>query len=102
MADNQDDVIQHLLKIEDEASEVIKEAQVEAESIIAAARVRADSAFKAGFEKIADSIEKNEASLRERIASSHKLKIQEYQDSLSSFNKDTDSFSKLMDGLLKA
>ena len=102
MADNHDDVIQHLLQIEDEASEIVREAQSEAEDIVTAARAKADSAFKAEFENIADSIEKNEALLKERIVSSHNLKIQEYQDRLSSFNKDMDSFSRLMDGLLKA
>ncbi|MCR5218792.1 hypothetical protein [Treponema sp.] len=102
MAAEQDDVIRHLLQIEDEASELVKEAQVEAEGIIAAAKARTDAQFKKEFETVSSEIEKNESLKRDNITASHKEQLQQYKDSLTAYKKDFDSFNSLMDSLLKA
>ena len=52
MAEQEVDIISHLLDMERNASEVLNQAQSEAEKRISAAKSRADQQFKAQYEKI--------------------------------------------------
>ena len=57
MAENEVNVISHLLSVESEASELVNNAKSEADKIIVEARSKADSEFRQKFEKIAEKLE---------------------------------------------
>lgn len=102
MESEQNDVIRHLLQIEDEALTVIKEAQSQSDAILSKARAETEAEFKKELEKINTSIEKKEKTLKQKILDENNSHFQDYKDSLSSLNKDFDSFNSLVDELLKA
>lgn len=102
MAEEEIDVIRHLLEIEKEASGVLLEAQKKADEIISDARNQADSRFHQQYSKVVEEIDAQEKAAKEKITASRLADIQAYKDSLSSTAKDQNSFNSVMDSLLFA
>ncbi len=96
------DVIQHLLEIEAEASEMLSGAQQKADAILAEARANAEAAFKKSYSAFMEELEAKEISQKEEIAKEHKERFETYTKALGANAKDEGAFNKLLDKLLYA
>lgn len=96
------DVIQHLLEIEAEASEMLTEAQKKADSILADARAKAELAFKKSYSSFMESLEAEEEAQKEEITRKHTELFEAYSKALMANAKDAEAFNKLLDSLLYA
>ena len=94
------DIIQHLLEIESEASEMLLSAQKEADEKVAKARAVSESQFKERYGKITASLEAEENQSKETIQKTHQKEIEDYKKSLDSISKDNDAFNALLAELL--
>ncbi|MBQ6780208.1 MAG: hypothetical protein IJP62_03135 [Treponema sp.] len=102
MAEQEVDIISHLLDMERNASEVLNQAQSEAEKRISAAKSRADQQFKAQYEKIVADEESRFASETSAVSQKYDADISAYKERLAASNKDIPSFNALLDTLLFA
>ena len=94
------DLIEHLIAIENEASEMIAEAQRKADDRLAKARAEADESFKSQFSSFSGDLAEKEVSNRKQIDSDYEHFVGEYTKTLESSKKDTDSFNSLLEKLL--
>lgn len=102
MAEQEVDIIGHLLDIERTASAVLSQAQVEADKRISAAKNQADQNFKAQYDVIVADEEKRLASEIAAITQKYDADVAAYKEGLSSAAKDIPSFNKLLDKVLFA
>ena len=96
------DIIEHLLEVERESSQMILDARLEADKIIAESRARAETSFKEQYDSILKDLEQKEASAKEEISKRHEAQLSEYKQSLDSAEKDEKAFRSLLDSLLFA
>lgn len=96
------DIIEHLLEVERESSQMILDARQEADKIIAESRARAETSFKEQYDSILKDLEQKEASAKEEISKRHEEQLSEYKKSLASAEKDEKAFRSLLDSLLFA
>lgn len=90
------DIIQHLVEIEAEASEMLLAAQKEADSQVAKARAQSEEIFKDRYGKFASDLEFKENQTKQNILSKHESDISEYKNSINSEVKDYDAFYSLL------
>ena len=102
MAEQEADIIGHLLDIERSASGVLAQAQEEAEKRISAARAQADQSFKTQYDAIVADEEKRLASEMSAAAQKYDADVAAYKERLSSAAKDIPSFDRLLDKVLFA
>lgn len=96
------DVIQHLLEIEREASEVLIKAQEEADKKIAAARMQSDSLFKQQFDSFTKGLDESMKSKKADVQKEEKSRLESFKNELDSTTKDNDSFNALLEKLITA
>ncbi|MCR5319489.1 MAG: hypothetical protein K6E22_14825 [Treponema sp.] len=94
------DIIEHLLDVERESSQMILDARLEADKIIAESRARAENSFKEQYNSILKGLEAEEASSKEEISRRHEEQFSEYKQSLAAAEKDEKAFRSLLDTLL--
>ncbi len=102
MAEQEADIIGHLLDIERSASAVLTQAQEEADKRISAARTQAEQNFKAQYDAIVADEEKRLASETSAIVQKYDADVAAYKERVSSASKDIPSFNKLLDKVLFA
>ena len=100
MADTEIGVISHLLEVEAEASELVKNAQAEANKRLSEARAKADSDFKLQFEKIQSKFESEYNTKIQSISENHAKIIKEYKESAESVEQDKESFKAFLEKVL--
>ena len=96
------DIIEHLLEVERESSQIILDARLEADKLIAESRARAESSFKDKYGLVLSGLEKAETSAKEAITKKHEEQLSEYKQSLASAEKDEKAFCSMLDSLLFA
>ena len=96
------DIIEHLLEVERESSQMILDARLEADKIIAESRARAETSFKEQYDSILKNLEQKEASAKEEISKRHEAQFSEYKQGLDAAEKDEKAFRSLLDTLLFA
>lgn len=99
MAAEEIDIIQHLLEVESEASQMVSEAQTKADKIIADAKSQAEAEFKIQYSKVCEEIEKSELKRKNKILENRKKSISEYIERLDASEKDFAGFNKYLDSV---
>ena len=89
-------VITHLLKVESEASSLIKDAQEEANKRISEARSEADSEYKKKFEKLVNSLDKDYQEKILQIETDNKNELDEFKQKIQSTERNTSSFNSFV------
>ena len=100
MAEAEINVISHLLKVESEASLLVKEAQTEANKRLSEARCNADSQFKTQFQKIQSNLEAEYNDKIQNITENHKKKFDEFKSSIEQTEQSVDSFNSFLEKVL--
>ena len=100
MAEAEINVISHLLKVESEASLLVKEAQTEANKRLSEARCNADSQFKTQFQKIQSNLEAEYNDKSQHLTENHKKKFDEFKSSIEQTEQSVDSFNSFLEKVL--
>ncbi len=100
MAENEANVISHLLNVEAQASDLVKEAQDEANKRLSSVRAKADAEFKEKFDKIVAGLEKTYNDKISTIDENHKKNLEEYKSSVENSEQDKDNFNVFLKKLL--
>lgn len=100
MAENEANVISHLLNVEAQASDLVKEAQDEANKRLSSVRAKADAEFKEKFDKIVAGLEKTYSDKISTIDENHKKNLEEYKSSVENSEQDKDNFNVFLKKLL--
>ena len=90
MAENEANVISHLLNVEAQASDLVKEAQDEANKRLSSVRAKADAEFN----------EKTYSDKISTIDENHKKNLEEYKSSVENSEQDKDNFNVFLKKLL--
>ncbi len=100
MAENDSNVIEHLLEVESVASSYTNDANAEATKILNAAKAKADQEYLSKVsEKTAElekAFEEDSAKIKEKVT----LEINSYKESITKSTQDTVAFNSLMDRLV--
>lgn len=100
MAEQEADVIGHLLDVERNATAILAQANDEAEKRIAAARVQADQQFKAQYDSIVSRAEKDYAEQTAALTDEYNQAVSTYKEKIGASPKDIPAFNSLLDSLL--
>lgn len=100
MAENEANVISHLLNVEAQASDLVKDAQDEANKRLSSVRAKADAEFKEKFDKIVAGLEKNYNEKISAIDENHKKNLEEYKSSVENSEQNKDNFNVFLKKLL--
>ena len=96
------DITRHLLEVENEAGQMLEEAEKEADSIVAAARAEAEGEFKRRYADSVAELDAKEEKDRKNILDGHGKLMDEYKQFLLSARKDLAAFNSLLEKLLYA
>lgn len=100
MAENEANVISHLLNVEAEASDLVKDAQDEVNKRLSSVRAKADAEFKEKFEKSVSELEKEYNKKIETISENHKKALEEYKNSVEQTEQNKSAFNSLLEKIL--
>ena len=99
-AENDKDILGHLLEVESDASSLALEASEEADKRRSAAKQKADSEYRAKYEEMINSLDAWLNSEKEKNDTALKAVFAEYDERLKALPKDIDSFYSFVDSLL--
>jgi len=94
------EVLDHLLKIESEASALVNEAQVEADKRIMEAEKQNRAAYDKRFLEENQRLEKEFLQSKELARQEYQKELETYKEQISSIHADNDRFSSLLDTLV--
>ncbi len=100
MAENEANVISHLLNVEAQASDLVKEAQDEANKRLSSVHAKADAEFKEKFDKIVSELEKSYNDRISAIDEKHKEALEEYKSSVENAEQNKDNFNAFLKKVL--
>ena len=100
MPSEEQDTIAHLLKVEEEAAELIRQAQEQCDKEIAEARAQADADYSKKYEAMAAKKEGEYNQNVVQIDQSHKKQLEEYKSQIQGTQKDVESFNALLEKIL--
>ena len=100
MAEQEVDVISHLIDVEHRAAVLTTEAQEEADKRISAARAKADDAFKTQYASIISAEEAQYAAKTAALTERYEKTISAYKAQIRASAKDEAAFTALLDKLL--
>jgi vacuolar-type H+-ATPase subunit H len=93
------EVIGHLLDVERQASELIRDAQTEADRRKALAVEAADAEFRAAYAALIGELEAQYAADRSEIDEGRARILREYEASLAAVRRDGDGFGRYVSSL---
>ena len=102
MAETDVNIINHLLDVEHQASEMITGAQAEADKRIASSRAQAEAEYKKEYEALISSYEADYAQRTKAFAEKHAQEISTYKSDVEHTAQDTQAFNKLLASVLSA
>ncbi len=102
MADNESDIIEHLLGLEHEAASLLLDAQTAADKKVSEARTRAEEAYKKQYGELLSSADVELKSECDKLKKNHEEALLSYQNRISATEKDTTAFNALLDKLFFA
>jgi vacuolar-type H+-ATPase subunit H len=94
------EVLDHLLKIESEAAALVTDAQAEADNRITEAEKQNRAAFDKRFREENERLEKGFLQSKELARQQYQKELETYKDKISSVNVNNDRFSNLLDSLV--
>ena len=95
MPSQEQDVIAHLLKVEEEAAELIREAQEQNDKEISGAKAQKEYAEL--YETMASKMEADFNEKSQGVEQNHKTQIQEYKSQIEKTPKDAQAFDALLE-----
>ena len=95
-----DEILNHLLKIESEAAMLVNDAQTEADRRVTEAEKQCRSAYEERYQTELTRLEGEFQKYREQIRRQYLEEIDAYRKKVSSVNIDTEAFAALMDRLI--
>lgn len=100
MAENEANVISHLLNVEAQASDLVKEAQDEANKRLSSVHAKADAEFKEKFDNIVAELEKKYSSKISAVDENHKKMLEEYKSSVENTVQSKEEFNVFLKKIL--
>jgi len=94
------EVLDHLLKIEAEAAALVNEAQAEADKRITEAEKQNRAAYDKRFVEENQRLEKGFLQSKELAREQFRKELETYKEKISSFHVNNDRFSALLDSLV--
>jgi len=94
------EVLDHLLKIEAEAAALVNEAQTEADKRITEAEKQNRAAYDKRFVEENQRLEKGFLQSKELAKEQFRKELETYKEKISSVHVDNDRFSNLLDSLV--
>jgi len=95
-----DEVLDHLLKIESEASALVNDAQAEADRRILEAEKQNHAAFEERYCKESERLEREFQAIKEKTRQQYQAELEAYHKKIACANPDTNRFSSLLDKLV--
>lgn len=103
MAENEVNVISHLLEVESQASALIDDAQIESNKRITQAKTKADELFYNKYRETVENLEKEYNQKVQGYEAEHNAEIESYKNKITSSAKDVNAFNSFLNStLLKA
>jgi len=93
-------VIDHLLDVERNASQLVMDAQSEAAKRITAARVEADAEYKKQYSVLSQKLEEEYHSRVSEINAEHDKSLEKYKNDVQNAEKDEKSFNSFLESVL--
>lgn len=100
MAENEANVISHLLNVEAQASDLVKEAQDEANKRLSSVHAKADAEFKEKFDNIVAELEKIYSGKISAVDENHKKMLEEYKSSVENTVQSKEEFNVFLKKIL--
>jgi regulator of protease activity HflC (stomatin/prohibitin superfamily) len=100
MAEQEINVIGHLLDVEKDASVLVSDAQSEAAKRLAAARAQADIEYKKQYDQLISRLEIEYQQKTAAVTQTHADALNTYKEKAEKTVRDTVSFGKLLDSLM--
>jgi vacuolar-type H+-ATPase subunit H len=100
MAESEVNVINHLLDIEHQASEMISGAQTEADKRISSFRAQAETEYKKQYDDIIAGFEADYKKHTEEIDRNHKETVEQYKSDIQNTAQKKEAFGRLLDTIL--
>ncbi|MCR5290421.1 MAG: hypothetical protein K6E51_10545 [Treponema sp.] len=100
MAEQDVNVISHLLDVEKEASSLIGDAQNESAKRMAAARAEADAEYKKQYDSLMSELESDYQTQTQAIVKKHDEDLDAYKKEIDSMTQNTEAFSTYLDSVL--
>lgn len=94
------EVLDHLLKIEQEAAALVNDAQAEADNRITEAEKQNRAAYDKRFREENERLEKGFLQSKELARQQYNKELETYKEKISSVNVNNDRFSALLDSLV--
>lgn len=92
-----EDIFNSLLDVEQDASNMVFEAQVEADDKIANVKKEIDQKYRLTYDQIISRLENDFAEQKKIVDASATKELRDYQDSLASIKPNFDAFNKVLD-----
>ena len=94
------EVLDHLLKIESEAARMVDEAQADADRRVTEAEKHNRAAFDKRYREEGEKLENNFIQFKELARQRYQTELENYKQKTSSFEINTDGFSSMLDNLV--
>ena len=94
------EVLDHLLKIESKAAALVKDAQAEADRRIAEAEKQNREIYEERYQDELKKLESEFQKYKEQLRQQYQKEINAYREKISLINVDTNAFSVLLDRLI--
>ena len=102
MAEEEVNIISHLLEVEQNAYLQAKTAQDDANKMLSEAKAKADSEYKSQYDVLVSELEKNYKDRAERIAAEYKKNIDDYKNSVEKTEQDKPAFNAFVKKVIEA
>lgn len=100
MAENEVNVISHLLEVESQATVLIDDAQIESNKRITEAKTKADELFYTKYRDIVETLENDFNKKIQGYEAAHNAEIESYKNKISNSEKDVDAFNSFLNKTL--
>ncbi len=100
MAENEVNVISHLLEVESQASALIDDAQIESNKKILAAKAKADEIFYSKYRETVEVLEKQYNDKIKSYETEHNNEIESYKNKIVKSEKDVNAFNSFLNSTL--
>lgn len=100
MRNEEQDTIAHLLQVEEEAAELIREAQSQSDKEISDAKTQAQNDFESRYQSLASQMEEDFNKKIQEIDGLHKNQIEQYKSQIEQTPKDQSAFDALLKKIL--
>lgn len=102
MAEEEVNIISHLLEVEQNAYLQAKTAQDDANKMLSEAKAKADSEYKVQYDVLVSELEKDYKTQTERIAAEYKKNIDDYRNSVEKTEQDKLAFNAFVKKVIEA